>query len=243
MKIMITSAPTLSYKQGVEVTYYSIRKHNKLPDNVETSIMAYEIDECRFIDRIFKYKYEDLNILRNNIPTSRNFHLSWDTIMLFKLLNNYDRVIYLDVDILCLGDISFLFSEDLNEYDICGTKNGIGKSGFNGGFWLFNKSVLKRQTFDDLIKLALQWKTMGFNIAYADQDLLNKWIDLNEFKIKQYILNEFMPAACNFDENLTDFSFLKGVPFFHYIGKKPFKHPDKTGIYKLWHSYHEEISR
>jgi lipopolysaccharide biosynthesis glycosyltransferase len=110
------------------------------------------------------------------------------------IFNHYEKVIYLDGDIICLKDISELYDYDIKDYLIAGAKDILGahkyyiddvkKPGKNrryeyisthindyfiAGTLLFNiKAFNKLFSVSDILELALsrQWE-------YHDQDILN----------------------------------------------------------------------
>jgi len=105
-------------------------------------------------------------------------------------LTQYDKVLYLDCDLLCLGDVSELYSFDVTG-SMIGCIQGLAEIGwynstvdhywdnllkiknpenyFNSGVLLFNTKVFRESiTFDDLLKLAVKENWLCY-----DQDVLN----------------------------------------------------------------------
>jgi lipopolysaccharide biosynthesis glycosyltransferase len=102
------------------------------------------------------------------------------------ILNSFEKVLYLDCDIICLGDISDLFKYDINNSllacsrdfelirkkwkhhtDRIGAKNN--ECYFNGGVILFNnKYFLNEYSFDNILKLIYSHR-----YDFLDQDILN----------------------------------------------------------------------
>ncbi len=173
------------------------------------------------------------------------------TAMYFRLLGpevltKYRKVVYLDVDIICMDDISDLFDEDLMDYHAGGCEDiflvylsrvefsymGYWKDHLKmepGGFY-FNSGVivmnLEKMRADGTIKIVIEKINSIKNLMYFDQDALNAAMVGSVKKL---------PARWNcydwFDELMTpleDQSIFQrivvprdAIGCHHYIGKKP----------------------
>ena len=169
----------------------------------------------------------------------------------------YDRVAYIDTDMLCIGDISVIFSESL-KYGIMactGTKTineqasyydrGISK--FNAGFMVIGKRHLNRnKTYNDLIEIVQRAKETMLEGQYRvlhktsatfnDQDAIRiYWTHRPVFILPDfYNFKNFAhgPKPENFKE--ADGFFrenLENIKLIHYSGKrKPWANKtDRTG--------------
>lgn len=143
-----------------------------------------------------KVRFVDVSPLIGSLKFHSNAHLAQQAfyrLMMLKLLKNYDKVIYLDCDLIVLGDISELFSLDMGEKLIAAVKDAdfIGQycganlqtkeyvenvlhletplEYFQAGVLLLNITALK-SAFEEneLVDLAV-----ANRFAYCDQDVLN----------------------------------------------------------------------
>ena len=158
------------------------------------------------------------------------FAKSWDTLLSLKFFQDYDRVIYLDADMICMHLIDELFNEKYNEYPMLGVKshnNDYRLGGFNGGIYVFNRIMLNDKVFEDICNYAIYLDSSGYDMGNAEQTTINEWIKKNDINCHNLGIEKWM---------CTDFKYDSDAKFIHYIGKKPWIHKVDTDVYKIWHS-------
>lgn len=133
------------------------------------------------------FHYVNPNLFKN-APRSKG---SWTEIVYYRflvpeILQEYDKAIYSDVDVLFKGDLSELFEEDISEFEFGAVKaeknspNTICHKHFDdnknefifwSGFMLFNcKKFREENIFDELIKNAKKYYN---ELKFFDLDLVN----------------------------------------------------------------------
>ena len=179
MKSCVVNLSNRAYLPGSEVLFYSIKKFN----DIETVYLSYECKECLYADRIINFDKTIFDPLRK-LPTKERLKYAWDKLIIFKLFKEYDRIIFLDSDMLCLGDISELLSEDLNQYDFAAIKlyNAKGEFIYGGGTMILNKSILNDETYNLLYDISLNYHKYGiYEVTDATKSdlIMNVIIDLS----------------------------------------------------------------
>jgi HAD superfamily hydrolase (TIGR01549 family) len=155
-----------------------------------------------------------------------------------------NKAIYIDADIIAIGDISELFDQDLGEYLLGAvSESNINKQTFkkiNRTLQLskthkyFNAGVLlidcqRWRENDVLSKLFAIEKKYRKTLSYADQDILNKFFDSN-----------YMPLDRRFNtsQDTTQFK-THDIILRHFSGRKPWDSDDIAGpnvnITDFWH--------
>ena len=143
-------------------------------------------------------------------------------------LSKLDRVLYLDYDVMCRGDISEFYNTDMTGIEAAGVLDIYGKNFYhyhglfnfdymNSGVMLFNMpECIKDKVFEKAVKLcAKRWMML------ADQAALNKAIDHRKLMPRKY--NEQGEKPRN-DTVLHHFSNnFKFWPVFHVQKVKPFQ--------------------
>ena len=165
----------------------NISKYNKrLIDSLHDKFQNFEI-EYLTIDRAL------IDDFANKLSTSG--HISADTysrLFIPDLFPNMEKMIYLDVDLIAVGDVGELYDYDLGKYALgaVAADYGVDKSQwfqdmemhgahqyFNAGVLLMNPKELYNDKFlDKISKIANKY---GQYIVLGDQDLLNKCFDAN----------------------------------------------------------------
>lgn len=204
------------------------------------------------------------------IENFKDFDISssgrWSSSIYYRLfipfvMSDYDRILYLDSDILVIDDLVELFEIDISNFGIAAVRDTISpilhlnikrfahfknnlklnnpENYFNSGVLLFNlKNINNKSYFEKLMHL-LYIK----DLMHPDQDILNC---LFEDKVK------FLPArynymchACQADDrylNLIDGEYKidfinarQNPQIIHYSGKrKPWKFPDGEKAFEFW---------
>jgi lipopolysaccharide biosynthesis glycosyltransferase len=130
-------------------------------------------------------------------------------------LDEYDKIVFLDADMLCLGDISYLFECDVR-FGACLTQSEIdhpakyNKSlkSFNGGLMVISRDYLNLKTKRELIDISLQKKWS------SDEPILNMYFDNTK--------TTFLPKEYNTLSSEINLDNLATAKIIHFVGhKKP----------------------
>ena len=139
-----------------------------------------------------------------------------------------DRILYMDYDVVCRGDISEFYNMDLDGIEVAGVLDIYGRRWYhyhgllvqdymNSGVMLFNlPECIKTKMFEKAVKLcATRWMML------ADQAALNKAINRRKLMNRKYNEQEERPRK---DTVLHHFSNnFKFWPYFRVQKVKPFE--------------------
>ena len=139
-----------------------------------------------------------------------------------------DRILYMDYDVVCRGDISEFYNMDLDGIEVAGVLDIYGRRWYhyhgllvqdymNSGVMLFNlPECIKTKMFEKAVKLcATRWMML------ADQAALNKAINRRKLVNRKYNEQEERPRK---DTVLHHFSNnFKFWPYFRVQKVKPFE--------------------
>jgi lipopolysaccharide biosynthesis glycosyltransferase len=182
------------------------------------------------------------------------FKVSYFTLEAFKF-TGYDKVLFIDADILVLGDLKSLVKRDLftgisNSLQLY-TKNrdcGPGKETplyINGGVFSIPGKIAGPELFQQLLDIAKPgWPK-------CDQDTINEWLKRTD-KVYCAITNRFncmVRAAAQRFKSIQDLN-EDGVRILHYAGKfkpwlldphSPFLHLEKHWL-EFYHKHFGKLS-
>lgn len=205
------------------------------------NVVLYEIDD--------KDKYNAIDI---------NLDGTWTKSAIIKtdlpvILNNRDKVLFLDGDILVTKDLSDLWNIDIRDYLLAAAPSTDQKRAkifdvetyFNAGVMLMN---LEKWREDDIVtKVWEHFHDNPLQYALIEQDVFNK-VCKGNVKYLPYIWNCY-PVKCRLDITLEDVNKLYRTSFasweemeakaavFHYVYYKPWR--DSTLPHALlWQKYH-----
>lgn len=195
-KIPIVFATDINYAPYVGVTISSLIENasNKYYYDIYVFHTELSQDYIKLFEKIkgenFSVKCIDINIyLDNDINLYENFHFSkamYYRILIPSILSNYSKVIYLDSDMIVLGDISELFNNDLDGFILGGvndimhstSKNYVAEKiklnpnrYINSGMLLINCDEFKRLRIKEKCFEILKESKIKFR--YPDQDIIN----------------------------------------------------------------------
>lgn len=204
-------------------------------------------------------KSNDLQIL-NNYLQRPDLLSTLSKLLIWKLLIQYDTVIYLDSDTLVLDNIDHLFDnyKDITEYDIVAASDIGWPDCFNSGVFIFKPSV---KIFDELIAFYDNDAVSSFD--GADQGLLNEFFNLSSIANPVYNTHSTIKTrgnwirlpiiyniqqTNNYEYLPSLFRFKNDLKILHFIGKfnKPwlknyetqnnslFKFKDNKNFYSIW---------
>lgn len=113
-------------------------------------------------------------------------HISIDCfnkILLPLMLHRLDRILYLDCDLIVLGDITPLYESDLKDCAFGAVedvnqnlKSKLGYADtylyFNSGMWLFDNHKIDKKNYYEKIKFSMLYRNQLYSLG-SDQDVLN----------------------------------------------------------------------
>jgi len=225
MKVAFTSTLSKNYLLGFKIFLKSIVVNNPSIDIPyvifnEGDITSSDLVEIRkiysnvYLRDICAEFYKDCKF--KNI---RNWNINPANRLEIFTLSEYDRIIFFDVDMLCLGDISYLLTV---QCDFGGVKHPMHESvemqkafiydknvGFNGGLLVINNKFLNNETIlgiKDIIK-SHTW--------FGNQSSLNIYF-------KNHIT--FLPEKYFLSTPFMNFQNIKTSLIWHFAGnKKPWE--------------------
>lgn len=236
-----------NYKEPLKTALYSLIK-NKNPDtvyNINILCVDFETKDLSIYD-----KYNSKTVHIKSIPLKLsdisdvgdydvNFHVTRADLFKFfmpQIFPELDKILYLDVDILVLGDLSDLYNTDLKNKYIAAVHNSNSKQSYNCGVLLYNlkqwrrhnltNKLIKSKNKDELRTLMTQNAfndVIKPNKIYYLPHVYNVWANADESAFEYYIKDSF-----NFEntEIKTVDDYLKSAVILHYyVNKKP------------WHDY------
>lgn len=235
-------------KRGVLVSVLSILKHNL--GEINFYIMTIDYDDvkpftqktAKFLDGLVKgvnkksfVKLIDATeVFKANLPT-KNMGSYFTPCSMLRLyidkvpeLNKLERILYLDYDVVCRGDLSEFYNTNLDGIEAAGVLDIYGKNFYhyhgllnfdymNSGVMLFNvPECMKSGMFEKAVKLcAGRWMML------ADQAALNKSIKRRKLMPRKYNEQGERPRK---DTVLHHFSNnFKFWPYFRVQKVKPFE--------------------
>ena len=264
MKICITTTFDNAYLKAGITMLKSIRNHTNC-SGIDFKVITADMevlkrlgtDNCHFVNPAIKARYKDVAYY-GGLSQERYGH-SWYRFELFSF-DFYDRVICIDSDCICVDDISYLFSEELSEFDIASVEDHIvsknwtsdfsglqaqgmdtshfaqrmkeGKIDIQPALIVANRSVVNEAWYNRLIKYA---NTTAFTYS-IDQGIINNFIYLENLKIK------LLPLEWDYQDLYELYVPSLPVPkhpkIVHCQESKPFK-TDKKAIDPRLHKWHD----
>lgn len=235
-------------KRGVLVSILSLLKYNDAPLKIYIATIKYEKvkpfsrETTAFLDSLVKKKnsksfvklIDATDVFVKNLP-KKNMGSYFTPCSMLRLymdkmpeLKKCERVLYLDYDVVCRGDISEFYNMGLDGIEAAGVLDIYGKNFYyyhgifkqdymNSGVMLFNlEECRKTKMFEKAVRLCGErWMML------ADQAALNKSIEGRKLLPRKYNEQGERPKK---DTVLHHFSNnFKFLPFFHVQKVKPFE--------------------
>jgi lipopolysaccharide biosynthesis glycosyltransferase len=238
-----------NYIPGLCVLLYSLKKHNPTFDYPFKIYYDDDISETNQAKVRAYYK----NVIFEKSEVFKNYAKWYNCLLPFKE-TGYDKVICIDSDILCLGDISELNETDYTQFTACQDSNlkfmfqtHLNIRHFfdiNSGIFIIPKTMLNNGVFQDLVNLAKKYA----HEKLGDQDILNRYL--------KWSRTTRLPGKYNVKKNIyynQNYKPSDDVRFLHFCGTdKPFLTRERTyiktknnlyldGIYALYQSYMDEM--
>ena len=252
--------------RGVLVSILSILKHSKgvlhfyiLTINYEDTV-AFTAKSAKFLDDLVKKTnaksfvklIDATEVFVKNLP-SKNMGSYFTPASMLRLyidkvpeISKLDRVLYLDYDVVCRGDLSEFYDMNLDGIEAAGVLDIYGRRWYhyhglfkqdymNSGVMLFNMpECMKSGMFEKAVKLcAGRWMML------ADQAALNKTIERRVLADRKFNEQEERPRK---DTVLHHFSNnFKFWPYFRVQKVKPFEIEKVHDVLKI-HEYDDILS-
>ncbi|MDO4612123.1 MAG: glycosyltransferase [Candidatus Saccharibacteria bacterium] len=233
-------------RDGVLVSILSILEHNSGPiqfyiltiDYKDTK--AFPDSTAKFLDRLVKEtnkksfvkKIDATKVFVEDLP-EKNMGSYFTPCSMLRLYADKipelprDKILYLDYDVVCRGDLTEFYGTDLTDLEAAGVLDIYGKNFYhynfpktdymNSGVMLFNMEECRRsKMFERAVKLCQKrWMML------ADQAALNKSISRRKLMPRKYNEQAERPKA---DTILHHFSNnFKFFPYFRVQKVKPFE--------------------
>lgn len=264
-KICITTTYDYNYKQAGETLFKSIRHHTdctgidfKVITDDPRVISELGIEKCHVVTSEIKARYANVKYI-SDIPKEK-YYSSWYRYETFNM-SEYDRVLCIDSDCICLEDISYLFSEELSQYDIISTEDmivsrmfkknipsleknhglnlkgltrrvGAGQVDIQPALIVANKSIVNNQWYQRL----LDYANTTEHTYSIDEGILNDFIYLDNLKIK------ILPMEWNYMDTygaqILELPQPEKPAIVHCQESKPFK-KNKANVNKRIHKWHD----
>lgn len=264
MKICVTTTFDNAYSLAGGTMLRSVRNHTDCT-GIDFKIITADPevvrqlgpDMCHFVSPEIQDRYKNVAYY-GALPPERYRH-SWYRFELFSF-SGYDRVICIDSDCICLADISYLFSEELNEFDLISVEDHIvsktwchdfsalraqgmdpshfaqrmkeGKIDIQPALIVANKTIVNDAWYNRLIQYA---NTTLFTYS-IDQGILNNFIYLDNLRIK------LLPLEWDYQDLYELFVPQLPVPehpiIVHCQQSKPFK-TDKNELDERLRKWHD----
>lgn len=253
-----------NYKEYLKTAIYSLIKNKKHDTvyNINILCVDFEAKDLSIYD-----KYNSKNVHIKSIPLKLSdiskvgnynidFHVTRADLFKFfmpQIFPQLDKILYLDVDILVLGDLSDLYNTDLKNKYIGAVHNNNSRESYNCGVILYNlkewrkhnltnkliksknkdelRTLMTQNTFNDVIKPnKVYYLSYVYNVlAYAEESafeyLIKESFDLKNTEIKT--VEDYLESA---------------VILHYYVNNKPwseFANPNHKYV-NLWRKYNKE---
>ncbi len=197
------------------IMLYSIRKYGKLNNN--TDILVYTSSEFMNIIKKHQLYYDNIKfVINDNYNTVRQAALSRLDMFKFNIINDYNKILYLDTDIIVKGDLNKVFdviTKDViyaveegtitNDSNIYGgellfgsdLEKYLGKPAFSSGIMGFTNSETIRELYKNINK---DLSIRPYNLSCMDQP----YIVYNCFKYDLFDNQIFNQLCVNNDNNI-----------------------------------------
>lgn len=263
MKICITSTFDREYSLGGMTMMKSIRNHTDcrgvdfkaITSDLEV-VREFGPENCHFVSDEIKARYANVAYIPE-LPREK-YHHSWYRFEMFSF-QGYDRVICIDSDCLCLADMSYLFSDELNAFDIISVEDHIvskifvpkmseytalgldlgplkvrvrnGRVDIQPALIVANSTVVNEKWYRSLLSYA---NTTPFRYS-IDEGILNDFIYLDHLNVK------LLPIEYDYQDCYETAGIVQPPSnpiIVHCEESKPFKR-DKASLDSRLHKWHD----
>ena len=190
-----------NYVPYLSAVLVSLKKNSSIENNYDILVLNKDINEknekkLKSIfrkDKNFSLRFIDINIYDDKVRrlwTYGHFSLeTWFRLLLPDILEHYDKIIYLDSDLIVEEDLAKLYSINLNNNYLLAATRDVDSAGLYNGYDLKKKTYL-----DNVLKIK-----KPYNYFQAGVLLLN----LNAFR-KQYSIKDILKFASSRHWDLLD---------------------------------------
>jgi lipopolysaccharide biosynthesis glycosyltransferase len=263
-KILITTVFDRNYKEAGKTLFNTIKRYTDCT-NIDFKIITADLEvikefgatNCHFVNDEIKARYSNVKY-SVDLPENK-YATSWYRYEMFNMVG-YDRVLCIDCDCICIEDISYLFSDELNDFDLISVEDHIvskcfmahvpalerqglrfdklmkrmkeGKIDVQPALLVANKSIVNKDFYNRLINYA---NTAPFSYS-IDEGVLNDFIYMEGLKIKLLPL-EWDYQDC-YEIHCPSLPIPKNPIIVHCQESKPFK-KTKNQIDKRMHKWHD----
>ncbi len=264
-KICITTTFDRNYKLGGQALFRSIKRHTDCT-GIDFKVITADpevvkelgVRNCHVVTDEIRARYNNVKYSKE-LPKEK-YEASWYRYELFNF-EGYDRVICIDSDCICIEDISYLFSEELSQYDLASVEDHIvskcftkyvphleaqglnfrglkqrmkeGKIDVQPALLVANKSIVNTQWYNKLLAFA---NSSGFTYS-IDEGILNDFIYQEGLRIK------LLPLEWDYQDLYEIHCPQLPVPAHPYIvhcqESKPFK-KNRSSIDKRMHKWYDK---
>lgn len=222
---------------GIMLSLLSITKYTKEELNVYVLTMNLEgynpisKEQITFLKEMLKEKNKlneitpiDLtDLFKEEMKDSLNLNNFYTPYCLLRLFADKvdipEKIIYLDTDTMCHGDLSSLFNIDVENYEFAGVLDRLGRwfissNYFNSGVLLLNIKEIKKTGLFEKARLLCKTKKM----AFPDQTALHRLA-----KRKLVIPTKFNSQRWLKEDTVIQHfcKSIRFIPFYHTINVKP----------------------
>ncbi len=236
----IVFASDNNYSQHLGVTISSILKTN--PNNnfhfyiLDGGISKKNKKKLYLLKKIKSFKIDFIPINNddfNGCPVPPNSHISLATFYRFKILSlfpNLKKILYLDCDLIVMGDLKPLFDLDLKDNFLAMVPDYYSKKlarerdiknrdYYNAGVIMFNLPLCLK---NDLEKKLFRYAVSHPDLVYGDQDVINAVVGEKILKIDSKYNMQFQPYEKGQGDNIL--KRINDIVILHYTsGLKPWK--------------------
>lgn len=214
-KIAVVMVCDKNYLIGMEVTLFSLLKNSPVFKKIDIVIMSKDLidDDLLNIKKIHNniiLKPININPYKQ-IDILKQYHKAHGDYLKYEIFTNneYENIIYLDVDLLILNDISNLLKINSGIHGV----PELFINQFNTGLLIIGKEYLNTTIRDELIMLT---EKVGITEHY-DQDIINEYFNekIGELSIMYNFLKIYHHPI--FKEQ----KYNPKIKILHYIAHKP----------------------
>lgn len=264
-KICIVTTFDRNYKGAGKTMFNSIKRHTDCT-GIDFKVITADIEvvnefgkeNCHFVTEEIKARYSNVQY-SEDLPVEK-YGSSWYRYEMFNM-TEYDRVICIDSDCICVEDISYLFSEELNQYDLISVEDHIVSKHFvknlnqlrslglrfenliqrilkkqidiQPALLVANKTIVNAAWYEKLINYA---NTANFSYS-IDEGVLNDFIYKDKIKIKLLPL-EWDYQDC-YELHVPELKIPSKPIIVHCQESKPFKKSRAQQSDERMHKYYD----
>jgi lipopolysaccharide biosynthesis glycosyltransferase len=232
-----------NFVHGPKKLHKTLLQHNKKLEGMDFVLLSNDIKEMPGFEvrRFNPNRYRKISFMkRKRTGNTRRFQKTFYKFEVFAI-QGYDRMVFLDSDLLCLGDVSQLFNPGLTKFDLCAVPDTNGKArhhkdGYyriNSGMQVINKGMIGAGIRDELIEFAEAGKSWDG----GDQGTLIEYLWAKKKSVK-YLPLTYNTLKRMVVKNPTLWAKLKpDVRLLHFVGRvKPWTGHEKgyQAVEQIW---------